>query len=68
MGEFMFVIRKRMKIPEVSIYLFVGQDNLAPVSHTMGMIYDKHRDDDKFLYIRYIEKQHSVKFFYWFYI
>ena len=33
--------------------LAVGQDSLAPVSHTMGMIYDKHRDEDKFLYIRY---------------
>ena len=54
MGEFMYVIRKRMKIlPEVSIYLFVGNDSLAPVSHTMGMIYNKHKDEDKFLYVRY---------------
>ena len=54
MGEFMYVIRKRMKIlPEISIYLFVGEDSLAPVSHTMGMISDRYRDEDKFLYIRY---------------
>ena len=54
MGEFMFVIRKRMNLsPEKSIYMFVGNESLAPVSHTMGMIYDHHKDNDQFLYIRY---------------
>ena len=54
MGEFMFVIRKRMNLsPEKSIYMFVGNESLAPVSHTMGMIYDHHKDNDQFLYIIY---------------
>ena len=54
MGEFMFVIRKRMNLsPEKSIYMFVGNESLAPVSHTMGMVYNHHKDNDQFLYIRY---------------
>ena len=54
MGEFMFIIRKRMKLSsEESIYMFVGNDSLAPVSHTMGMIYNSHKDDDQFLYVKY---------------
>ena len=54
MGDFMFIIRKRMNLsPEKSIYMFVGSESLAPVSHTMGMIYDNHKDNDQFLYIRY---------------
>jgi len=54
MGGFLYIIRKRMTLPpEKSIYLFVGDDSLVPVSHTIGNVYDKHRDEDKFLYIKY---------------
>lgn len=56
-GEFMFVIRKRMKLsPEISIYLFVGENNLAPVSQTMGVTYHTYKDKDKFLYIKYCKE------------
>ena len=50
LANFMYVIRKRMNLsPEKSIYMFVGNESLAPVSHTMGMIYDHHKDNDQFL-------------------
>eukprot|EP01124_Arcella_intermedia_P019930 TRINITY_DN27304_c0_g1_i1.p1 TRINITY_DN27304_c0_g1~~TRINITY_DN27304_c0_g1_i1.p1 ORF type:complete len:129 (-),score=35.04 TRINITY_DN27304_c0_g1_i1:52-438(-) len=59
-GKFMFEIRKHMPMlkPEDSIFLFVQdkkekQDVLPTSSESMSVIYEKHRDDDGFLYITY---------------
>ena len=52
-GQFMYVIRKRIKLsPEVSIFLFVN-DAMVPCSELMSKAYEEHKDDDGFLYIKY---------------
>ena len=54
LADFMYIIRKRMKLtPEKSIFLFVGDNNLAPCSALLGVLYNEHKDDDGFLYITY---------------
>ena len=53
-GNFMYVIRKRLKMPaEKSLYIFID-DNIIP--HTAGLVsnyYEKYKDEDGFLYISY---------------
>ena len=42
LADFMYVIRKRMKLsPEKSIFLFLGENNLAPCSALLGVLYDE---------------------------
>lgn len=54
MAEFMYVIRKRIKItPEKSIYLFVDNMGLVPTSFNIKQVYDQAQDKDGFLYIKY---------------
>lgn len=52
-GQFVYVIRKRMKMPpEKAIFIFV--DNHIPMqSSLMSSIYDQSKDKDGFLYIKY---------------
>ena len=53
MANFMYVIRKRIKISEEkSIFLFIN-NKIIQMSKLMGEIYDKNRDEDGFLYIKY---------------
>jgi GABA(A) receptor-associated protein len=53
MGQFIYVIRKRLNIPaEKAIFLFVN-DSLLPSSTPIGNIYDLYKDNDNFLYISY---------------
>ena len=53
MAEFLYVIRRRLKLsPEVSIYLF-ADDHIAPGSQLIGQVYETHADRDGFLYISY---------------
>lgn len=53
MGNFMYVIRKRMNLDSSkAIYLFIN-NKIVPVSQTLGVIYDKFHDEDGFLYIKY---------------
>lgn len=53
MGQFMYVIRKRIKCPaEQAIFLFV--DGILPTtSDIMSTVYNKYKNDDGFLYITY---------------
>ena len=52
-GQFMFVIRKRLKLPpEQAIFLFVN-GTIPPTGALMNQIYEEHRDVDGFLYITY---------------
>jgi len=52
-GQFMYVLRKRIKLkPEQAIFLFVN-NTLPPVSSTIGNIYSKHKDSDNFIYFIY---------------
>jgi GABA(A) receptor-associated protein len=52
-ANFMYVIRKRMKLEsEKALYLFVN-DKMIPCSKVLGEIYEKEKNKDGFLYIRY---------------
>lgn len=51
MGQFIYVIRKRMRLePEKALFFFIN-DTLAPSSRTMGQLYQEHKADDGFMYI-----------------
>lgn len=52
-GQFVYVIRKRMKLPpEKAIFIFVN--NQIPMqSLRMSNIYEEQKDNDGFLYIKY---------------
>lgn len=50
-GQFIYVIRKRMSVlPEQAIFVFVN-NTLPPTSQMMSTIYNEHVDDDGFLYV-----------------
>lgn len=52
-GQFIYVIRNRMRIPpEKALFLFIG-GTIPPSSIYMDSIYECHKDDDGFLYIVY---------------
>ena len=52
-GQFMYVIRKRIKLsPEKAIFIFVG-NVLPPTAAMMSSVYEQNKDDDGFLYITY---------------
>lgn len=52
-GQFMFVLRKRMKLPsEQAIFLFVN-GTIPSSSVLVNELYDKHKDKDGFLYVGY---------------
>lgn len=50
-GQFLYVIRKRIKLPpEKAIFIFVN-NALPPTASLMSQIYSEHRDSDGFLYM-----------------
>ena len=50
-GQFVYVIRKRIKLsPEKAIFIFVDEV-LPPTAALMSSIYEEHKDEDGFLYI-----------------
>lgn len=52
-GQFVYVIRKRIKLsPEKAIFIFVN-NVLPPTAALMSAIYDDHKDADGFLYVTY---------------
>jgi GABA(A) receptor-associated protein len=52
-GQFMYVIRKRIKLPaEAAIYLFVG-GSIPPTSSLISDVYESFKDSDGFLYVTY---------------
>lgn len=53
MGQFLYVIRKRLKLSsEKALFLFVG-NVMVPSTMTLDRIYNTYRDNDGFLYITY---------------
>tara|TARA_B100001175_G_C19434172_1_gene602709 strand:+ start:459 stop:812 length:354 start_codon:yes stop_codon:yes gene_type:complete len=53
-GQFLYVIRKRMKIPpSVALFLMTEKGALPPTSSTLSEIYAKNKSDDGFLYFKY---------------
>jgi len=52
-GQFVYVIRKRIKLsPEKAIFIFVG-NVLPPTASMMSTVYESNKDEDGFLYITY---------------
>ena len=52
-GQFIYVIRKRMRLPaEKAIFIFVN-GFIPPSSQMLGDTYDFYKDEDGFLYIKY---------------
>ena len=59
-GEFMHVVRRRANVgPEKAIFLFIERDLddgtrsslLPPTAHTLGTLYEQHKEKDCFLYV-----------------
>jgi GABA(A) receptor-associated protein len=54
LGQFMYVVRKRIKLEtQETLYFFVNENVLVNSSQTMNSIYDSHQDEDGFLYLTY---------------
>merc|ERR1711871_536583 len=52
-GQFVYVIRKRIKLSaEKAIYIF-GNNVLPPTAAFMSALYEEQKDEDGFLYITY---------------
>ncbi len=52
-GQFVYVIRKRIKLsPEKAIFIFVN-DVIPPSSSLLSQVCAEHKDEDGFLYIVY---------------
>lgn len=53
-GQFVFVIRKRLKLDSsMGIFLFFNNNLLINTSESILNCYNNHKDDDGFLYIYY---------------
>jgi GABA(A) receptor-associated protein len=51
MGQFIYIIRKRIKLkPEQAIFTFVNK-NIPSSNHLISQIYKEHKDSDNFLYV-----------------
>ena len=52
-GQFVYVIRKRISIPsDKAIFIFVA-NTLPPTAALMSTVYEQHRDEDGFMYMMY---------------
>ena len=52
-GQFVYVIRKRIAIPsDKAIFIFVA-NTLPPAAALMSTVYEQHRDEDGFMYMMY---------------
>jgi len=53
MGQFIFVIRKRIKItPEKALFVFINNKLIATHS-LMSQVYNDEKEEDNFLYVHY---------------
>lgn len=57
-GQFMYIIRKQIKISENESIFFLINNSIVPCTgETIGDMYDKHKDMDGFLYMIYSAQQ-----------
>ncbi|BHF79901.1 hypothetical protein AAHC03_019118 [Spirometra sp. Aus1] len=55
-GQFYFLIRKRIQLkPEQALFFFV-ENTIPPTSATMGALYSEYGEHDHFLYIAYSDE------------
>lgn len=50
-GQFQYVIRKRLKLEEHAAMFLLVNNTLLPSSELMSKVYDEHKDLDFFLYV-----------------
>ena len=52
-GQFMYVIRSRLKLTsEIAIFIFIN-NRMPPTSALISQVYKENKNDDGFLYIQY---------------
>ena len=54
--QFLFIIRKRLKLASEKGIFFLIINMIAPSTHTMIDLYNEYKDDDGFLYMNYTEE------------
>ena len=53
-GQFIYVIRKRVKLIETdSLFLFINDKTIPLSSSLISSVYEEHKDEDGFLYVSY---------------
>lgn len=53
LGQFIYVIRKRIKLPpEKALFIFIN-NKMMPTASLLNEIYQRNKDDDGFLYVEY---------------
>lgn len=53
MNQFIYIIRKRIKLDKSQAIFLMINGTICPSNKPIGVVYDDHRDDDGFLYIKY---------------
>jgi hypothetical protein len=54
MAAFLMDMRSRMEMdPTTAMFLFVGKDVQVGLHRTMGELYDRYKEEDELLYVRY---------------
>lgn len=52
-GQLIYVIRKRIKMgSEMGLFIFIN-DTMPTTADTVSVVYDTHKDEDGFLYVKY---------------
>ncbi|KAF8281322.1 autophagy-related protein 8 [Trypanosoma cruzi] len=52
-GQFVLVLRKRVRVDADERYFFLSMVQCLPPRHQMSDLYAHHKDEDGFLYIKY---------------
>ena len=52
-GQFIYVIRKRLKLPAEKAIFIIVNGTIPPTSSTISEIYHKNKSEDGFLYVTY---------------
>lgn len=56
LGQFLFVIRKRIQLPAQKALFLIIEGHIPPLSTLINSIYEKHKSNDGFLYITYAQE------------
>ena len=56
MGQFIKILRDKIKINESTALFFFIQNKLFPMTYPLCVLYDEYKDEDGFLYIEFCEE------------
>lgn len=52
-GQFLHILRKRVELESSQgMFLYIGDNVMAPTSSLMSQVYDEYKDEDGFLYCK----------------